>query len=324
MRIGSNGGRGRIRAGWLAAAAAAGVITGQAQLSAASAATDCSAGWQSTTLMTGHGQLENLDPDGQGGFYVSGLQSGELLHLRASGEVDTLARGLTAPGGVRFDGRSVYFLTGDAFPGPPGALHRYDPATGEFTDLLGGLNMPNGLLLLPDGDLLIASSAPSDTSQGVSRYRPSTGEYTKAWAPLGLSNGMALSGDRQAVYVSTLTAQIYRVPLDAPQNASVVLGAPSLVALPDDMDAARSGTLYFADQVAGAVYQADPATGAACSVVTGLITPGPVRMPPDGASSVRIARDGDGWALYVTAMDGALRRLRPPPGVDLTPATPGR
>jgi hypothetical protein len=39
---------------------------------------------------------------------------------------------------------------------------------------------------------------------------------------------------------------------------------------------------------------------------------------------VRIDRDGNAWALYVTSMDGTLRRLRPPPGIDLTPANPAR
>ncbi|MQY25154.1 NHL repeat-containing protein [Nocardia aurantia] len=321
MLFGSGRGRRRLRAGWTVAVIAAATIDVAAQAHAAPAA-DCSAGWQSTTLLTGHRELENLDSDGHGGFYVSALSAGELLHLRSTGEVDTLATGLTSPGGVRADGRYVYFGTGDNFPGPPGALHRYDIATGETVDLLGGLNMPNGMLRLPDGDLLIASSSPGDTSQGIARYRPSTGEFTPGWSHLAVPNGLALSGDGKAVYATTLTAQIYRVPLDDPQSATVVLGAPALIALPDDLDATRSGAVYFADQIAGAVYRGDPVTGAVCTVVTGLITPNPVRQPPDGVSSVRIGRDGDGWALYVTAMDGALRRLRPPPGVDLTPPNP--
>ncbi|WP_036494123.1 SMP-30/gluconolactonase/LRE family protein [Nocardia sp. BMG111209] len=320
MLFGSGWGRGRLRAGWVAVLVAAGMIDVAAQAQAAPAG-DCSAGWQSTTLLSGHRELENLDSDGHGGFFVSALVAGELLHLRSGGETDTLATGLDHPGGVRFDGRYVYFSTGDNFPGPPGALHRYDTATGEFTDLLGGLDMPNGLLRLPDGDLLIASSAPG-SAQGISRYRPSSGEFTPGWSDLALPNGLALSGDGTAVYATTLTAQIYRVPLEDPHHPTVVLGAPALAALPDDLDATRSGPVYFADQVAGAVYRADPATGAVCSVVTGLITPNPVRQVPDGVSSVRIERDGDGWSLYVTAMDGALRRLRPPPGVDLTPPNP--
>lgn len=69
----------------------------------------------------------------------------------------------------------------------------------------------------------------------------------------------------------------------------------------------------------------DTVTGAACTIITGLIKPAPfLRNPPDGATSVRIVRDGETWALYVTSMDGTLRRLRPPPGLDLTPADPRR
>jgi hypothetical protein len=121
-----------------------------------------------------------------------------------------------------------------------------------------------------------------------------------------------------------MTLRILRVRLDDPAHPTVVSGIPDLVALPDDMEATRAGALFVADHILGAVYRVDTTTGATCAIITGLIKPGPSRNPPDGATSVRIDRDGNAWALYVTSMDGTLRRLRPPPGIDLTPANPAR
>ncbi|WP_245663258.1 SMP-30/gluconolactonase/LRE family protein [Nocardia inohanensis] len=274
-----------------------------------------------STVMSGRGELENLDSDGRGGFYVTTILAGELLHVGADGGVETVAQGFDHPAGVRFDGRYVYFVTGDDFSAAPGQLYRYDTESGELVSLLSGLSMANGLLLLPDGDLLIATSSFTGASQGISRYRPATGEYIKGWAPLTAANGLALSEDGKAVYASSLTMRIQRVPLDNPQAATFVTGVPKVLALPDDMEATRSGLLFFGDHGVGAIYRTDTATGETCSIIDGLIKPSATRVPPDGVSSVRIARDGDGWALYATAMDGNLRRLRPPPGIDLTPVT---
>lgn len=91
----------------------------------------------------------------------------------------------------------------------------------------------------------------------------------------------------------------------------------------DDLDAARDGKIYVAGDIAGAIYQVTPETGAVCAIAEGLNPPGPVRMPPYGPTSVRILPDGTDWALYATSIDGTLRRLRPPPDVDLTPAHHG-
>ncbi|UGT43741.1 hypothetical protein LTV02_10290 [Nocardia yamanashiensis] len=309
----------RLRTSWLVAAIAAGIVVGQPNAQASPFAPDCSAGWDVSTVMSGRGELENLDSDGRGGFYVTTILAGELLHVAADGTVETLAAGFDHPAGVRFDGRYVYFVTGDDFSAAPGQLYRYDTTSGELVSLLSGLSMANGLLLLPDGDLLIANSSFAGEPQGISRYRPSTGEYTKAWSSVQSPNGLALSEDGTAIYVSSLIMQIQRVPLDNPRAATFVTGVPKLLALPDDMQATRSGLLFFGDHGVGAVYRTNTATGETCSIIEGLIKPSTVRIPPDGVSSVRIARDGDGWSLYVTAMDGVLRRLRPPPGIDLTP-----
>ncbi|MFC9897087.1 hypothetical protein ACFVMC_25660 [Nocardia sp. NPDC127579] len=84
----------------------------------------------------------------------------------------------------------------------------------------------------------------------------------------------------------------------------------------DDFQATRDGKIYAAINFEGTVDRLDPATGARCSLVNGMLTP---NYPP-GPTSVRVAPDGEGLALYVSASDGVLYRLRPPADVDLTPA----
>ncbi|MBF6202641.1 hypothetical protein IU483_00735 [Streptomyces gardneri] len=323
-------GRGiRARAAMLTATVVAGVagvavVTGAMPTARAETfPTMCSDGWETTTVVEGVGNLENLDSDGQGGFYVTGLMDGYLAHVDRAGRMEKLVTDVHRPAGVRVAGRYVYFLTGDGLSEPPGTLQRYDTETGAVRVLLTGLNGPNGLLLLPDGSLLFTTIGLGGPS-GISRYWPQTSEYERDWAILPPSNGLALAADGESVYVDTMTLQILRVRLDDPSRPTVVSGIPDLVALPDDMEATRAGALFVADHVLGAVYQVDTNTGATCAIITGLIKPGPLRDPPDGATSVRIDRDGNSWALFVTSMDGSLRRLRPPAGIDLTPATPAR
>lgn len=314
-------GSGRLRVGLSLAAVVAGLVVAQPNAGAAPFAPSCADGWDVSTVVSGGGEIENLDSDGAGGFYFTRPMAGELLHVNAAGRIDTLAGGFDKPAGVRMSGGYVYFVTGDDFSAAPGTLQRYDLDTRELTTLVTGLNMPNGLLALPDGDLLIATTAFTGEAQGISRYRPATGEFIKGWSNLPAANGMALAEDGRSIYASNMTMRVFRIPLDAPHTATVVTGLPQLITLPDDMDATRAGTLFLADHAVGALYQVDTATGAACSVITGLVKPAAVRVPPDGATSVRIARDGAGWSLFVTSMDGTLRRLRPPPDIDLTPVS---
>ncbi|QIS15059.1 SMP-30/gluconolactonase/LRE family protein [Nocardia arthritidis] len=309
----------RIRAALVAAGLAIGVV---AAVPGSAAAQSCAQGWEVSTIVSGIGNLENLDADGGGGFYLTGIIDGYLGHVDAAGTFEKLVTGLDHPAGVRVAGRYVYFLTGDGVAEAPGTLRRYNRDTGEVEVLLTDLNGPNGLLLLPDGDLLFTTIGINGAPTGIGRYRPATGEYTKTWSNVPWTNGIALAPDGKSIYTDNLMLQVFRVPLDAPNDVTVVAGPPQLLALPDDMEATRDGKLFLAEHLQGAVYQIDPATGAACSIVTGLIKPGPFRNPPDGATSVRIAKDGDSWALYVTSMDGALRKLRPPAGIDLTPADP--
>ncbi|MFD4367394.1 SMP-30/gluconolactonase/LRE family protein [Rhodococcus sp. NPDC058521] len=307
----------------VAVVAATATLSVGAPSEAGASAPSCSEGWQSETMASGLGWLENLEPDGRGGFYVSGGDNGELYHVDSANNVETVLSGLDKPAGLRLAGTDLYFVTGDdpMRTVADGTLKRLDTNSGSVTTLADGLYGPNGLLLLPDGDLLISRIDIFGPPTGIARYTPSTNTLDRSWSTIPRSNGMALTPDGTAFYTGDVTSQILRVPLDSPSTPSTVMGFPDLIGLPDDMEAVADGTLYVADHLAGAVYRINPETREACTVLTGMIKPpAPIRMPPDGPTSVRVAPDGDGWALYVTGFDGTLRKLRPPPGVDLAPA----
>ncbi|NLE80882.1 MAG: SMP-30/gluconolactonase/LRE family protein [Rhodococcus sp.] len=314
--------RSKLTTALLVAAATAGFTVGT-PTDAEAFTRSCADGWTSETLASGLGWLENLEPDSNGGFYVSGADNGKLYHVDASNNVETLLSGLDKPAGLRLSGNDLYFVTGDDpyRTVADGTLQRFDVETGAVTTLVTGLYGPNGLLLLPDGDLLISRIDILGPPTGITRYSPDTDTVTSSWSTIRRSNGMALTPDGTAFYTGDVTSQILRVPLDSPNTPSTVMGFPDLIALPDDMETVADGTLYAADHLVGAVYRIDPETREACTVATGMIKPpAPIRMPPDGPTSVRVAPDGDDWALYVTGFDGTLRKLTPPPGVDLTPA----
>ncbi|WP_024803133.1 SMP-30/gluconolactonase/LRE family protein [Nocardia sp. BMG51109] len=264
------------------------------------------AGWRIDTVAQGLEQLENLEPDGQDGFYLSG--DTKVSHVDGGGQVRTVLDNLAAPGGLQLDGTTLRFLTRQ-----DGRLWETDTATGTSAP---PVPLPgNGLLRLPDGDLLTTwVGTEGGPSRGVSRYRHDTGAVEPNWSPVPRAEGLALSPDHRTVYTDDLfTGQIYRIPLDDPGAWTTAATLPGLLSGPDDLTMSRAGDLYVAAHVAGTVYRVDPDTGAACAVASGL------SGGWTGPSSVRIAPDGDGWALYATLFDGTLRRLRPPADVALAP-----
>ncbi|MFD3743459.1 hypothetical protein [Nocardia sp. NPDC058633] len=290
-------------------------------------APSCADGWLADVVAADLGGLENLEYDGHGGFYVSGIVRGEILHVAGDGRVTTVRTGLDHPAGLRLVGNGLYFLTGDgSTPNGGGTLSRLDLDTGEVTVVLANLVQPNGLLLLPDGDLLISQLSIPWPPVGISRYRPSTGEFTLAWSPVPRPNGLALSPDRQAVITEdVLTSQLLRVPLNAPDLPTPVAAVnDGLLPGLDDLDVTATGLAYVTGDYSGSVYQVDTTTGAWCTIATGWTTPrGALPTPPPiGPTSARLAPDPTTgtWSLYVTSIDGTLRRLRPPTTLDLTPS----
>ncbi|BBX89993.1 SMP-30/gluconolactonase/LRE family protein [Mycolicibacterium boenickei] len=273
--------------------------------------------WEMTTVAGGLGALENLEPDGRGGFYLSAINDGRLLHVDDGGSSTTVLSGLDHPAGLRLSGDSLYFLTGNSPGTSRGTLQRLDLTTGQATTLLSGLPSPNGLLFLPDGDLIFSQL--TVPPRGIGRYNPSTGQHTKTWSSTPLPNGLALTPDGSALFTeNSALSTVIRLPLDKPNATSTVARLPGLIAGSDDMQATRDGTLYVAGDTSGEVYAVNTDTGRVCAIATGLSQ---LALPPNGPTSVRVAPGPDGNALYVTAIDGKLRRLQPPAGTDLVPVT---
>lgn len=307
-----------IRAG---ACALAALFVAAAPTASATPSSDASAGacrtWPVATVAGGLGALENLEPDGHGGFYLSAITDGRLLHVDDHGTSTTVLTGLDHPAGLRLSGNDLYFLTGNNPGTSRGTLQRLDLSTGQATTLLTGLSAPNGLLFLPDGDLIFSQL--SVPPQGIDRYRPATGLHTQTWSTTPLPNGLALTPDRTAIFTeNSALSTILRIPLDKPHTTSTVARLPGLIAGSDDMQATRDGTLYVAGDTSGEVYAVDTGTGRVCTIARGLSQ---LSLPPNGPTSVRVGPGPEGNALYVTAFDGKLRRLQPPAGVDLSPVT---
>ncbi|MDZ7910247.1 MAG: SMP-30/gluconolactonase/LRE family protein [Rhodococcus sp. (in: high G+C Gram-positive bacteria)] len=264
-------------------------------------------GWSVETVASNLDEPENLEPDGDGGFYISGATS--ITHVDNHGRVEPVLSDLQAPRGMQLHEGILYFVAG------PG-LSQLDTRSGEISEVTD--MAAHGLLRLPNGDFLTTDvgtdiGAPP---RGVTRYDPDTDTVELNWSPVPRSEGLALSPDHSRVYTDDLfTGQVIEIPLDTPDNWSVVATVPGAFPGLDDLTMSNSGVLYAAAHVEGAIYSIDPETGQNCVIASGL-SPGWT-----GPSSVRIGPTSDSWGLYVTVFDGTLRRLTPPPGVDLTPVT---
>jgi hypothetical protein len=280
----------------------------------------CAEVWTSTVVASGLGALENLESDRRGGFYLSAIIDGRILHVDGSGNANTVLSGLDHPAGLRLSGGSLYFLTGNNLGDVRGTLQRLDLATGQAATLLTGLPAPNGLLLLPDGDLLFSQL--TFPPVGIDRYSPATGRHTKSWSNTPFPNGLTLSDDGAAIYTeNTVLSTILRLPLGKPNSTTEVARLPGIFAGSDDMQATRDGMLYVAGDTSGEVYAINPRSGDMCVIAKGLNNQRFLQAPPYGPTSVRIGPGPAGPALYVVAIDGALRRLDPPPGIKLAPTS---
>ncbi|MDJ0396740.1 SMP-30/gluconolactonase/LRE family protein [Rhodococcus sp. G-MC3] len=267
---------------------------------------DPCAPWTMETVAAGLDEPENLEADGDGGFYVSGASS--IVHVDANGTVVPLLDNLPAPRGLQLHDDVLHFVTGQ-----DSKLRSFDVRTRELDDVA---EFPaHGLLRLPNGDFLTTDvgtdiGAPS---RGLTRYEPDTGAVLTNWSPVPRSEGLALSPDHTRVYTDDLfTGQVIEVPLESPDQWSVVATIPGIPGL-DDLTMSSAGTLYVAAHFEGAIHRVDPMTGNACVIASGL------SGGWTGPSSVRIGPAAAGYALYVTVFDGTLRRLTPPEGVELTP-----
>ncbi len=265
--------------------------------------------WTVRTVLTGQGQLENLLPDGHGGMVLSVLDGNRLERVTPSGQVTTIATGLTAPGGLARRGDQVYVVTGDSSSAAllgttDGTVARVNLTTGAHTIWASKLIAPNGLALLPDGSAVATRPLVLfGTKSAVTRT--TGGDHPNLfWSSLTGTNGATLDSKGTWLYVSrSLAGEIWRIRVADPTQQEKVASVGAAT-FPDDLTVGPDGLIYVAGYLAGTVIRVDPATGATCTVATGLSFPTSVR-----------AGDGTGFPtshLYVTAHSGNLYELTPP------------
>ncbi|MCW2499509.1 MAG: hypothetical protein JWN87_1185 [Frankiales bacterium] len=282
---------------------------------AAAAPVPC-APWTVRVVASGLGSLENLEPDGRGGLYVSASTQGAVLRLTRSGAPAVAVAGVTSPGGLRVRQGGLLFTTGDAAASgllgtADGTLQRLDLRTGRRTVVASGLRMPNGLVFLPDGSALTSRDIAGLQPSGITRISPS-GVVQERWSDQADSNGLAVDPSGRWLYSDetfTATSRVYRTEIAHPARRTVVASLAA-VGVPkglDDLTLASSGALYVTANGAGEVLRLDPRTGQSCVIASGLQNPSAVKQGRDRAFPAS--------RLYVSGFDGRLLELVPPPGV---------
>ena len=279
-------------------------------------APDPCAGWTTNVLASGLGSLENLEPDGRDGLFISASTENAVLRLTRDGRTTTAVPNVTGPGGLRVRGNTLYFNTGDgmasgALGRADGTIDRLDLRTGKRTTWVRNLTMPNGLVLLPDGGALTSRDVAVMSPTGITRVSPN-GLVKAAWSDQPDSNGLAIDPTGRWLYSDetfTLQSNVYRTELANPSNRKVVasLFEPGVPKGLDDLTIASSGILYVAANSGGQVIRLDPRTGKHCAIVSGLVTTSAVKQGRGKAFPAS--------RLYVTGFDGRVLELVPPRGV---------
>lgn len=305
-------------------------------------------GWTLRTVVSGLGSLENVEPDGKGGVFISRSTASAVDRIGPNLRESTVLANVPSPGGLRLRGTTLYVVTGDAAQSgvlgkADGTLLALDLRTGKSRVVAGGLVMPNGLALDRAGHAYVSRdigpglgvgngsgrATGLGLGTGITRItlpgRAGTGTVQKGWAVTDDSNGLAVDAAGKWIYADqtfTLDSAIYRYRLDNPavveQVASLagvgdvagLVGAPKGL---DDLAMDARGALYIAANSAGQVIRLDPVSHLACVVVSGMQTTSAVKIGRAfGAKSDR---------LYIVGFDGLLREATPPAGVRLGAAT---
>ncbi|MEU7140135.1 hypothetical protein ABZ942_11855 [Nocardia sp. NPDC046473] len=246
---------------------------------------------------------ENVGYDVAGNLWVSRVYRNVVQRYDRSGAL-TATVPVDFPGAVRSgpDGL-LYVVYGDTPTSlvSPGGVVRFDPTAADPKPevfVSGVRTMPNGAAFDADGNLYLGASL-----SGVIRVRPD-GTIDTAWtdqAPKGSANGVVVR-DR-VLYVTSNggpLGRILRVPIDAPGAASVVADIasplPGIPDFTDDLLVDSSGILYVTT-VFGQLVRVDPATGAACAVLSGEPLTSVVAMP--GQPDQLIAGTENGAVLRI-------------------------
>ena len=291
----------------LTAALVAGTLA--APVTRAAAPSPC-ASWTVRVLAANLGSLENVEPDGKDGLFVSAT-SGVVRYTRAGGVKPVAAA--AGVGGLRVRGNTLFFNTGDSVQSgstgaADGTIQRLDLRTGRRSTFATGLTMPNGLAFLPDGSAVTSRDVAGRNPTGITRVSPG-GAIRVRWSDQADSNGLAVDPTGKWLYSDetfTPASNVYRTEIAHPSNRQVVGSLTGHLGL-DDLTLSSDNVLYLAVNGSGEVVRLDPRTKQSCVIAAGLHNPSAVKQGR--------GRSFPAGRLYVTGFDGRLLELTPPNGV---------
>lgn len=291
--------------------AAAGLVTAGCTTPPADGTT-CA--WTVRTVARDLPTLENLlvEPDGSLLLSVPGNES--LERLAPDGTRTTVARDLPGAGGLARRNGWVYVTTGNdpvslTLGTATGTIVRIAPESGRRETWARDLVAPNGLALLPDGSAVTTRplsllGVPSAITR-VPADRPAALE--RHWSDLTGTNGAAVDPSGEWLYVSRMLApraEVWRLRTTNPaQRERVADLGDALSEQLDDLTVADDGRVYQAAFGSGRVYRIDPATGAVCTVASGLDSVVAVEWSPG---------PGAAGTLYAATQKGVVHRLDAP------------
>ncbi|MEU8551342.1 hypothetical protein AB0C81_30920 [Streptomyces roseoverticillatus] len=249
---------------------------------------------------------ENLEFDGRGTLWVSHITRHRVEGYAPDGTLRA-SFPLSGPGGIRRGPDGMMYVNYGVNPlTPHGGIARFDPtaAAPKPEKVVDGLSGINGLAVDTEGSLYVSR----ELATGILKFRPD-GTKDEEWtrdANVFGTNGLEIVGDQ--LYASVLldaSSRIVRVPLKDPARHTTVtrlssnlLGGKFL----DDLTAYK-GSLVVASFRDGELIRVDPATGRACTLVTGLRMPTSVRIPRGfGAHDT-------GHTLFVVEASGRIVRV---------------
>jgi sugar lactone lactonase YvrE len=267
--------------------------------------------WDVSTVTAGLGSLENLAFDGSGGMLLSRSVNGagQIYRMTADGAGATVVD-VDAPGGIVVDGNTAYFTTGNDFLSAltgraGGTISTLDLGTHAVRPIARGLIAPNGLARLPDGGFIVSRNL--GIPPGLTRVSADGATQSRFAPELLFTNGLTFDPRRNAVITSVdfaLLTAVALIDLDDPSKIQRIdLNLLRTNQFPDDLTVGSDGLIYLATD-GGSIVAVDPSTGSSCTIASFQLL----------STSVRFGA-GPGWdptSLYVTALDGSVRRLTPP------------
>lgn len=242
--------------------------------------------------------LEGPNFDKAGVMWLVGLQSGEILKVSPAGECTVATKGVSFPGGTRFDKEGRLIVTSRT------GLLSYDTASGVITTLRSyyGSQVFRGL-----NDVIVdkAGGIYFTEPNGSNLYRPNgrvfylppsrQGELTLIGDTFAFPNGLVLSPDESLLYVGEYSLnRTAAIPLERPGVLSIAR-TPYVFAYmkggvgPDGMLVDARGNVYQAHYMAGEVVIHDPAG----------FEIGVIKIPPEAGRATTNITFHNGY-LYIT------------------------